>query len=410
MGYSNQFFNAVGINRPNGKTLAGFAKSAGVPKERLEYYNRDNILPSGEDLSRILQAAKISKTALCLKMGRLDKDLMEAIQGNAEALEKIISKHNVTIESPQTACVKTFETDLGSLYQGDCYELLKSMPSDSVDLVFADPPFNLSKLYPSNMDDNIKAEKYIHWCHEWIGECIRVLKHGGSLFLWNLPKWNAALTSYLDGQLTFKHWIGVDIKYGLPIKGRLYPSHYSLLYYVKGPKPAVFHPDRTPIQVCPKCYGDIKDYGGYKDKMNPLGVSMTDIWADIPPVRHAKYKRRDGSNELSLKLLDRVIEMSTNEGDVVFDPFGGSGTTFIAAELKGRKWIGSELGPTDIIVERFERIEEERQILLDYRSQLNTLFPEAVKKKRKAFGHWLSEDFDEKSVPPMESNEQLSLV
>ncbi|WP_283241576.1 DNA methyltransferase, partial [Pseudoalteromonas piscicida] len=81
---------------------------------------------------------------------------------------------------------------LGKLYRGDCYKLLKSMENDSVDLVFADPPFNLAKMYPSEMDDNIKTEKYLHWCQEWINECARILKPGGSMFIWNLPKWNAS--------------------------------------------------------------------------------------------------------------------------------------------------------------------------------------------------------------------------
>ena len=71
-----------------------------------------------------------------------------------------------------------------------------------------------------------------------------------------------------------------------------------LLYYVKGPQARVFHPDRLPMQVCPHCAGDLRDYGGYKDKMNPRGVNLSDVWWDISPVRHAKYKRRNGANEL----------------------------------------------------------------------------------------------------------------
>jgi site-specific DNA-methyltransferase (adenine-specific) len=136
---------------------------------------------------------------------------------------------------------------------------------------------------------------------------------GGSLFIWNLPKWNTSISGYLNNLLTFRHWISVDIKCNLPISARLYPSHYSLLYYCKGEKPKTFHPDRLPMQVCPSCKTDLRDYGGYKDKMNPRGVNLTDVWYDIPPVRHAKYKRRD-ANELSLKLLDRVIEMASEEG------------------------------------------------------------------------------------------------
>lgn len=391
MGYSNQFFRALSISAGKGGNLSEFARQSGVAVKKLKYYNENNIVPTGADLKGILSVANISELLLRLKMGRLDKDIIKALQEQAETILPLIRKHTPSIESPMTDCTLEFETDLGKLYRGDCYVLLKSMESDSIDLVFADPPFNLDKLYPSEINDSLRTEKYIDWCQEWIKECVRVLKPGGSLFLWNLPRWNAALTSYIEGMLTFRHWIGVDIKYSLPIRNRLYPSHYSLLYYAKGEKPNTFHPDRLAMDVCSKCFHDLKDYGGYKDKMNPSGINLSDIWTDIPPVRHAKYKRRKGSNELSLKLLDRVIEMASNEGDLVFDPFGGAGTTYMAAELKGRKWIGCEIGPSDIIQDRFLLINEERKILSDYRGSMNSLFPKKIRREREKRGLWTCE-------------------
>lgn len=395
MSHSGQFFKAIGVTSFRGD-LENFSKLSGVSKVRLKYFNENNILPSGDELEKILKATGIPELLLKLKMGRLDKDVIEAIQNYADDLLPLLTQHQPNIESPRAACSLEFETNLGKLYQGDCYELLKTMSNDSIDLVFADPPFNLSKLYPSEINDNLKAEKYLSWSQEWLRESVRILKPGGTLFLWNLPKWNVALTGFLEGLLTLKHWIGVDIKYSLPIQGRLYPSHYSLLYYVKGDKPNTFHPDRLPMQVCSKCYGDLKDYGGYKNKMNPLGVSISDIWTDISPVRHAKYKRRAGSNELSLKLLDRVIEMSSNEGDLIFDPFGGSGTTYMAAELKRRRWIGCEIGSSDVIIERFSLIEDERKILDNYRSKINALFPYNVKLNREKRGLWTCESVKSK--------------
>lgn len=397
MGYSDHLYKALGINDSKGGTLASFAKRSGVPIKKLKYYNENNIVPIGEDLEKILSIANTSELLLRLRMGRLDKDTITAIQESAEKILPLIEGHSPSIESPQTSCTLEFETKLGKLYRGDCYELLKSIESDSIDLIFADPPFNLSKLYPSEINDNLRTEKYIHWCQEWIKECARVLKPGGSIFLWNLPKWNATLTSFIDGMLSFRNWIGVDIKYSLPIQSRLYPSHYSLLYYIKGDKPKTFHPDRLAMDVCPKCFGELKDYGGYKDKMNPEGINISDIWTDIPPVRHAKYKRRKGSNELSLKLLDRVIEMASNEGDIVFDPFGGSGTTYMAAELKGRRWLGCEIGPTDLIQNRFSLINEERKILNRYRESINALFPTKIRREREKRGLWTCESIRNKN-------------
>jgi site-specific DNA-methyltransferase (adenine-specific) len=275
-------------------------------------------------------------------------------------------------------------TPLGTLFEGDCIEVMKSLEPESVDLAFADPPFNLKKLYTSKISDDRAEVEYLHWCKEWIDEMIRVLKPGGALFLWNLPKWNLPLGAYAGEKLTFRHWISVDIKYSLPIQGRLYPSHYSLLYFVKGKRPAIFHPDRIPTPGCRHCGGEIKDYGGYKDKMNPKGVNLSDVWTDIPPVRHARHKRRD-ANALSLKLMDRILTIASDPGSLVLDPFGGSGTTFAAAELLGRRWVGSELECSDIVA-RFDRLDDDKEYLAEIHANKNVLFTQADLKRRKLNG------------------------
>ncbi len=280
--------------------------------------------------------------------------------------------------------IPTLETSLGRLFEHDCMEVLRSLDAESVDLAFADPPFNLGKKYTSGIDDNVASAEYLAWCKLWLDEMIRVLKPGGSLFLWNLPKWNLPLGAYVGQQLTFRHWITVDIKYSLPIQGRLYPSHYALLYFIKGSKPAIFHPDRLPIVCCRHCGGELRDYGGYKDKMNPKGVSLTDVWTDIPPVRHAKYKKRV-ANALALKLMDRIITMASDPGSLVLDPFGGSGTTFVAAELNGRRWVGSELD-CGAIVDRFNAIEADQEHLDQIHANKNVLFADADLLRRRKNG------------------------
>jgi site-specific DNA-methyltransferase (adenine-specific) len=234
-------------------------------------------------------------------------------------------------------------------------EFLPHIKSEVVDTVFADPPFNLGKEYGSKTNDRLADTEYLDWCQTWLTECIRVLKPGGSLFLYNLPKWNILLGAFLTQQgLHFRHWIAVEISACLPIPGRLHPSHYSLLYYSKG-KPNTFRRIRTPIQVCRHCGGEVKDYGGHRDAMNPKGVNLKDVWTDIPPVRHWKFKSKERkANALSTKLVSRPIEISTVPGDLVLDPFGGSGTTFAVCEEKGRHWLGAEIDFAQQIIERLE--------------------------------------------------------
>jgi site-specific DNA-methyltransferase (adenine-specific) len=246
-----------------------------------------------------------------------------------------------------------FTTALGALYAGDCVDILRKIPDDSVDTVFADPPFNLKKRYGANCTDDMAEAAYVSWCREWIVECYRVLKPGGSFFLYNIPRWNLILGSYMiELGLTFRHSIAVEMKTSMPIRGRLYPAHYSLLYFSNG-KPATFRKIRTPVETCRHCGGDIRDYGGHRKALNPNGLNLKDVWTDIPPVRHRKFMAKGrNANALSTKLLDRVIEISTVAGEVVLDPFGGSGTTFAVCEKKGRHWIGIELDFCQAIIDR----------------------------------------------------------
>ena len=384
--------NAFDINPKDKSAIRELSKKTGISEKQLRFYCSSNSLPQENDLEKLCSTFQVDPIEFMLKAGVFNCEIKTAIQDHASAIYKLIKKQLEKKEEEDTPTL-VFETELGKLYQGDCLQLLPHIQDDSVDLVFADPPFNLKKLYPSNIDDNLKSDQYIKWCEKWIDGCVRILKPGGSLFLWNIPKWNSYFAGYLNERLTFRHWISVDIKCSLPIQGRLYPSHYSLLYYCKGIKPCTFAPDRLQMEICPHCLGDLKDYGGYKDKMNPLGVSLSDVWYDIPPVRHAKYKKRNGINELSVKLMDRIIEMSSNEGDTIFDPFGGSGTTYSVAEIKKRKWIGIEIGPIEDILNRFENIKDDKKNLKTLRESLNGLFTEKNKHRRTEKGLWTDDSF-----------------
>ena len=242
-------------------------------------------------------------------------------------------------------------TELGLLYQGDCLDLLPRLADGSADLIFTDPPFNLGKDYGRTVNDAREAADYLGWCETWLRECARIVTPGGAVFSYNMPKWNIELGHFMNAfGLVFRHWIAIDIKFSLPIRGRLYPAHYSLLYYTKG-RPRAFERPRVPVPVCRHCGGDIKDYGGHRNKIHPDGLNLSDVWWDIPPVRHRRTKRR-GPNELSEKMLGRVLAMASRPGDTVLDPFGGSGTTFAVAESMHRHWVGCELGDVDPIVRR----------------------------------------------------------
>jgi len=253
-----------------------------------------------------------------------------------------------------------YSTGRGQLYQSDCFDLLGSLQTASIHTVFADPPFNLNKDYGRNGGDDLPVAKYLAWSKLWIEHSVRVLVTGGALFLYNLPKWLIEYGAYLNEfpEMTFKHWIAIDKAHSLPIPNRLSPSHYGMLYYIKGEKPRVFQRDRvrTPIQACRHCGRDVKDYGGHKKFLNPKGLNLTDVWDDVPPVRHRKYKNRP-ANELAPIILERIIKLTTEPQDIVCDPFAGGGVTAFVAETLNRKWICGDINDCGAAVDRLKSLE-----------------------------------------------------
>ena len=368
------------------------AKKLGIRVPKLRSYAKNMLIPDGEDARKIQDYLGISELVYRLKLEDLSYNLKEKLAQHADEIAKILEKDESQKAIVSEGKEPIFKTNLGELYHDDSIQVMKGMEDESVDMVFADPPFNLGKKYESEIDDSLSKETYLNWTEEWVSEAIRILKPGGSMFIWNLPRWNVHIANMMEGHLTMRHWIAVNMKYGLTISGKLYPAHYALLYYVKGDKPNRFNAERIPLDVCHTCGHELKDYGGYKDKMNPKGVNLSDVWEDIYPVRHSKYKNR-GSNELPLKLLDRIVSISTNPGDVVFDLFGGSGTTYAVAETLKRKWIGSEIGPVDQIIDRLSHLEMEGSQIDEIHNKKNHLFLPEIEARRRKNGYWLPEDF-----------------
>ncbi len=226
------------------------------------------------------------------------------------------------------------------IIQGDCLELFKNIPDNSVDMTFADPPFNLKKKY-SSYTDSLEFQEYLNWSEKWIYEMVRVTKPTGSIFVHNIPKWLTYYASFLNKFAHFKHWISWDAPTS-PMGKSLQPAHYGILFYGKKEKGTKIYELRYPHKRDRKQGFLLKDYGGKKDKLHPFGPLISDVWTDIHRIKHNK-KRDPHPCQLPIHLLDRLILLSTDENDVVLDPFSGTGTTAISAKRLGRKFIGFEL-------------------------------------------------------------------
>lgn len=226
------------------------------------------------------------------------------------------------------------------IVRGDCLELFKTLQDESIDMAFADPPFNLKKSY-NKYKDSLALQEYVSWCELWIAEMVRVTKPTGSIFLHNIPKWLTYYTDILNKIADFRHWISWDAP-SAPMGKTLQPSHYGILFYAKNSQSLKFYEVRSPHKRDRKSKYLSKDYGGKKALLHPFGPLLSDVWTDIHRIRHNKY-RDEHPCQLPIHLMERIILMATDEGDIVLDPFTGTGTTAVAAQRLGRRFIGFEL-------------------------------------------------------------------
>lgn len=231
---------------------------------------------------------------------------------------------------------------LSNVVTGDCLEVLRTIEDNSIDMCFADPPFNLEKRYTNYKDQRPDGE-YLDWCRMWLYELWRITKPTGSIFVHNIPKWLTYYSSILNEFAFFRHWISWDAMSN-PLGKTLLPAHYGTLFYTKSPKDFKFYEIRSPHKRCRVCNEYLKDYGGKKDQRHPFGALVSDVWTDIHRIRH-NARRDEHPCQLPIPILERIVLMSTDTGDIVLDPFLGTGTTAIAAKALGRQYIGIDIDP-----------------------------------------------------------------
>lgn len=384
-----------------------FFRAHKIKKTQLVSLQQTSYIPHDTAFRKAIEDfLEMNSLEIELAMGHIPPEYRKSFFSNISNIAKLLEEERPS--SKKASYDPYFVNNLGELYHGDCVEIMKIIPDCSIDLVFADPPFNLGKEYDPGINDNMTMSMYINWTYTWLDECVRILKPGGRIFVYNLPKWCTYIAAYLSQTLTFWDWIAIDMKLNLPIPNKLYPAHYALVSFIKGAKATTFNNQRIPMQTCRYCGGEVKDYGGYKSKMNPFGINISDIWSDIYPVRHKSSKNRK-YNELPVKLLDRIISIATNEGDVVFDPFGGSGTTFAVAQILKRRWIGCELGDCEAIKHRLLNPSQDEEHLKKIRESSNCLFTTNVKKLREKNGFWVCSDFHTSSEKSADNQLVLDL-
>ncbi|MFW5983492.1 MAG: DNA-methyltransferase [bacterium] len=257
--------------------------------------------------------------------------------------------------------------ETNKVYNKDCLKGMKKLPDDSVDLIITDPPFNIGKQYNSPFKDKKSKDEYIEWCKKWLKECIRVLKANGSLYLFNYPENNAYLMPFLDEHLLFRRWMTWHYPTNTGhSKYNFTRTQHSILFYIKGKKAseATFNKEEIAEPYKNPTDKRIKKLieSGSKGK-TPYDVFKYDYnGEDLIEMNIVKNVCKDKTNhicQLPVKLIDVFVKASSNPGEIVLDPFMGSGTVGVSAKKNGRKYLGFEISRDyhKIIQERLKSVE-----------------------------------------------------
>ena len=247
----------------------------------------------------------------------------------------------------------------GRIYQGDCVKKLSEVPAGSVDLAFADPPFNIGYEYDVYQDRR-QAEEYLAWCRKWMAGVVKALKPTGTFWLAIGDEFAAELkvVAQQDLGLSCRSWVIWYYTFGVNCVRNFTRSHTHLFYFVKDPEQFTFHADDPAIRV-PSARQLV-----YADKRaNPHGRLPDNTWILRPQDVEqgflseqdtwyfsrvaGTFKERAGFHgcQMPEQLLGRIIRACSSPGETVLDPFSGSGTTLVVAKKLGRKWLGFELSP-----------------------------------------------------------------
>jgi site-specific DNA-methyltransferase (adenine-specific) len=238
---------------------------------------------------------------------------------------------------------------------GDCVKLLGRMPAGSADLLFADPPFNIGYEYDRYDDRRGKAE-YLAWADAWLAAAVRVLKPTGSIFVAIGDEYAAEHKVRLDALgLHLRNWVVWHYTFGVSCTRKFNRSHAHILYYTRHPRQFTFHADAVRVPSARlTTYAD--------PRANPLGKLPDDTWVLRPQETDdhflpdsdtwyfsrvcGTFRERTGHPcQMPEAVLERIIRVATDEGDLVVDPFAGSGTTLAVAKKLGRRAVGMELSP-----------------------------------------------------------------
>lgn len=228
------------------------------------------------------------------------------------------------------------------IYMGDCLDALRTIKDGSVDLIFADPPYNLGKQFSDFQDSWPSDNAYAEWCYQWLELCLQKLSPAGSMYVMTSTQAMPQLDIWLRERISILSRIvwhydssGVQAK-------KYYGSLYEpILFCVKDPNRYTFNASAIEIEAKTGAVRKLIDYR----KATPTPYKTTKLPGNawyFPRVRYRMAEYEEHPSQKPEALLERIIKASSNAGDSVLDPFAGTFTTCAVAQRLERKSIGIE--------------------------------------------------------------------
>lgn len=229
--------------------------------------------------------------------------------------------------------------------QGNCIGELRSINDSSIDLIVADPPYNVGKDY-GNGSDKQPFDEYISFTKQWLRECHRVLKSDGTIYVFIGFRYISYLYQILEDELNmnFVNWISWHYTQGVGKTKGFSPRHDDILMFSKSEK---YKFNLDDIRIPQKYYRSIN---------NMRGANPGDVW-EVSHIHYCQKNRQPHPTQKPEALIERMVLASSNIGDTVLDPFCGSGTTLRVCQQLNRNAIGIELN-SEYVEQIKERLNE----------------------------------------------------
>src|SRR6218665_35590 len=238
--------------------------------------------------------------------------------------------------------------ELNKIYLQDCRTFMQKMEPESVDLIIADPPYNLKKNFGNKSDHWENAQDWLKWSKQWIDECIRILKPSGNLFIYGIHHYICYVQCYLyEKNMKYRRQIIWYYENGFSGYKTLNAFYEPLLWFSKTDD-FTFHEIREPYKSQERLKNKIIKNG--KIWMpNPEGRLAGDVWR-FPTLAGKRFENEKAAHptQKPLALCDRLIKHFSNPDDIIFVPFAGSGSECVSSVHNKRKFLATEINPNYI--------------------------------------------------------------